>query len=93
MYGRGVYFARDASYSARPTYSPPDATGNKYMYFARVLAGEVTAGSGNMLVPPPKDPQDPNILFDSVVDNPANPQIFVVFFDAQTYPEYLIVFN
>jgi len=46
-----------------------------------------------MIIPPPKNPQDQNVLFDSVVDNISNPQIFVVFFDAQTYPEYLITFN
>ena len=45
-----------------------------------------------MIVPPPKDPSRPEILFDSVVDNSANPTIFVVFFDNQCYPEYLIKF-
>ena len=93
MLGHGVYFARDASYSARPTYSPPDGNGHKHIYLARVLAGEFTVGNSSMIIPPPKDPQDQTILFDSVVDNIANPQIFVVFFDAQNYPEYLIVFN
>ena len=93
MYGRGVYFARDASYSARGTYTPPDANGSRYIYLARVLAGEFTKGNGSMIVPPPKDPQDQTVLFDSVVDDTSNPQIFVVFYDAQTYPEYLIIFN
>ena len=93
MYGRGVYFARDASYSAQSAYSPRDSNGYKYIYFARVLAGEFAAGNSSMIVPPPKDPQDQTILFDSVVDNTSNPRIFVVFFDAQAYPEYLIIFN
>ena len=93
MYGRGVYFARDASYSARDAYSPPDPFGYKYMYFARVLAGEFTVGNSSMLVPPAKNPQNINILFDSVVDNTANPQIFVVFHDSHAYPEYLITFD
>jgi len=88
-----VYFARNASYSARSTYSPPDANGYKHIYFARVLAGEFTVGNSSMIIPPSKNPQDQNVLFDSVVDNISNPQIFVVFFDAQTYPEYLITFN
>lgn len=91
--GRGVYFARDASYSAQSTYSPPDANGQKYIYFARVLVGEVALGDSSMIVPPPKDPKDPTILFDSVVNNISNPSMYVVFFDAQTYPEYLIVFK
>ena len=93
MYGSGVYFARDASYSARSTYSPPDANGHKYMYYARVLTGEYTTGQSGLLVPPPKDPNNPNVLFDSVVDNVQNPCVFVTFNDACNYPDYLIVFN
>ena len=91
--GHGVYFARDASYSAQHTYSEPDANGEKYMYLARVLVGEFTEGDSTMIIPPPKDPLDPNIPFDSVVDNISNPIMYVVSFDAQTYPEYLIVFK
>jgi len=32
-------------------------------------------------------------LYNSVVDNPKKPLIFVVFHDIQVYPEYLIVFQ
>ena len=67
--------------------------GEKHIYLARVLIGEFTVGNSSMLVPPPKYPQDPTILFDSVVDDTLNPEIFVIFHDAQAYPEYLIVFN
>ena len=95
VYGAGVYFARDASYSARGTYSPTDrSSGHRYMYLARVLTGEFAKGDGSMLVPPPKDPQkDPYLLFDSVVNDLSNPEIFVIFFDSQFYPEHLITFN
>lgn len=93
VYGKGVYFARDAEYSARETYSPRDVNGYKYMYVAKVLTGVFTTGAGNMLVPPPRDPTaNQHILCDSVVDNVSSPGIFVVFQDAQNYPEYLITF-
>ncbi len=37
------------------------------------------------------DPQKPHgDLYDSVVDNPSNPAIFVVFEFDQCYPEFLI---
>jgi len=39
-----------------------------------------------------KNPSRPEILYESVVSNPGNPSIFVVFFDTQCYPEYLITF-
>ena len=90
----GTYFARDASYSADPTYSEPDGQRCKYMYYARVLVGEYTVGKRSMMVPPAKNPHNnPNILFDSLVNNLIEPTIFVVGPDAQSYPEYLIIFK
>ena len=50
-------------------------------------------GNSGMVVPPPKKPQrNPNFLFDSLVNNTTTPTIFVVGPDAQSYPEYLIIF-
>ena len=46
-----------------------------------------------MLVAPSKRSADPNETFDSVVDNIANPKIFVVFKDYVCYAEYLITFR
>ena len=63
------------------------------MYYARVLTGVYTQGQQGLLVPPSgRDPQNPAILYDSVVDNVANPAVFVTFADASNYPDYLIVF-
>ena len=87
--GRGVYFARDASYSVG--YAGGGA-GARYMYLARVLVGQYCQGNSAMIVPPPKNSSRPEILYESVVDNPGNPSMFVVFYDAQCYPEYLITF-
>jgi O-acetyl-ADP-ribose deacetylase (regulator of RNase III) len=100
-FGKGMYFARDASYSARYAVSGSIplhigigvGAGLCHMYLARVLTGEFVKGENSMLVPPPKDPNNSNVLYDSVVDNVHNPSIFVVFYDAQAYPEYLITFD
>ena len=92
MYGNGVYFARDASYSTQNKYSPPDATGHRCMYLARVLAGEYTKGRQGMITPPPKG-SDATDVYDTVVDNCTDPTIFVVFYDNQCYPDYLITFK
>ena len=91
-FGRGSYFARDASYSANARYSAPDLNGHQHMYLARVLTGEYTTGQSGYLVPPAKDPNNPAVLYDSVVDNVQNPKIFVIFYDPQAYPEYHIEF-
>nr|XP_021529654.1 poly [ADP-ribose] polymerase 15 isoform X5 [Aotus nancymaae] len=92
-YGKGTYFAVDASYSAKDTYSRPDNNGRKYMYVVRVLTGVYTQGRAELVTPPPKNPHSATDLFDSVTDNTLYPRLFVVFFDNQAYPEYLITFR
>ena len=63
------------------------------MYLVRVLTGEFTIGNSTLIVPPAKNPTiNPNVLFDSLVDRSPNPSMFVIFQDAQAYPEYLITF-
>ncbi|XP_023613124.1 poly [ADP-ribose] polymerase 14-like isoform X1 [Myotis lucifugus] len=92
-YGRGTYFAVNANYSAHDTYSRPDANGKKHMYYVRVLTGLYTLGNTSLLVPPPKNPQNSLDLYDTVTDNVSTPSLFVVFYDYQAYPEYLITFK
>uniref|UniRef100_A0A2I3MFN5 Poly [ADP-ribose] polymerase n=1 Tax=Papio anubis TaxID=9555 RepID=A0A2I3MFN5_PAPAN len=92
FYGKGIYFAVDASYSANDTYSKPDSNGRKHMYVVRVLTGVFTKGHAGLVTPPPKNPPNPTDLFDSVTDNTQSPKLFVIFFDNQAYPEYLITF-
>ncbi|KFQ16575.1 Poly [ADP-ribose] polymerase 12, partial [Leptosomus discolor] len=84
VYGKGSYFARDASYS--DNYCREDLY-SKTMFLARVLVGEFTLGNSLYVRPPLKDNQN---FYDSCVDNSSNPSIFVVFEKQQIYPEYLI---
>ena len=92
LYGQGVYFARDASYSHG--YAQPDPDQHHYVYLTRVLTGEFTVGQQNMLVPPPKpNQQNSNVLYDSTVDRASSPIIFVVYNDAQAYAAYLITYQ
>ena len=72
MYGAGVNFARDASYSMH--YATRPSTGpHRVMYLARVLVGRYCLGKKGILKPPPVNPEFPEIVFDSTVDNLANP--------------------
>lgn len=91
MFGKGVYFAVDAAYSAN-RYSPADASGLKRLYVARVLTGRYTVGNASMKTTPPRG-SDPTDCYDSVVNNQQKPSMFVIFHDDQAYPEYLITFN
>lgn len=62
------------------------------MYLCRVLTGDYTLGKRDMIVPPAKG-SNSNDLYDSVVDNMANPTMFVIFHDDHAFPEYLITFK
>ncbi|NXN25025.1 PAR12 polymerase, partial [Nycticryphes semicollaris] len=85
-YGKGIYFARDASYSHE--YCQPAAK-TKTMFVARVLVGDYVQGNA-IYVRPPSKPGDGLQFYDSCVDNESNPSVFVVFEKHQIYPEYMI---
>lgn len=91
-YGKGTYFALNASYSSSNTYSVPNAQGHKHMFYCRVLTGDFTLGNSSMIDPPAKTANGTD-LYDTVVDNTSAPTIFVVFRDYHAYPEYLITFT
>uniref|UniRef100_A0A3Q2GZ91 Poly [ADP-ribose] polymerase n=1 Tax=Equus caballus TaxID=9796 RepID=A0A3Q2GZ91_HORSE len=93
VFGKGTYFAVDASYSANDAYSRADSSGRKHIYVVRVLTGVYTVGHAAIKSPPPKNPDNPTDLFDSVTDDTRHPKLFVVFSDHQAYPEYLITFR
>ncbi|XP_068257521.1 protein mono-ADP-ribosyltransferase PARP12-like isoform X1 [Nyctibius grandis] len=88
-YGKGSYFARDASYSHG--YCQP-AVKTNVMFVARVLVGEYVKGNAAYVRPPTKS-VDGLRFYDSCVDNELNPSIFVVFEKYQIYPEYIIEYR
>ncbi|KAM7414190.1 hypothetical protein PAMA_019148 [Pampus argenteus] len=88
-YGKGSYFARDASYSDR--YARVKRSLSKIMFVALVLVGEYTKGSSSYVRPPPKG--NGRSLFDSCVDSESDPSIFVIFEKQQIYPEYIIDYS
>ncbi|NXJ12328.1 PAR12 polymerase, partial [Odontophorus gujanensis] len=89
LYGKGIYFARDASYSHEYCQSAGKST---VMFMARVLVGEYAQGKVDYVRPPAKS-VDGFQFYDSCVDNVADPSVFVVFEKNQVYPEYLIEYK
>ena len=88
-YGKGSYFAANASYSH--SYAKCGSDGFRFMFLARVLVGSFIKGEPEYLRPPSKDPSNPSSdLYDSCVNNESNPAVFVVFDSDQFYPEYVI---
>ncbi|XP_006814558.2 protein mono-ADP-ribosyltransferase PARP14-like [Saccoglossus kowalevskii] len=90
-FGQGSYFAKDSEYSI--PYSQKDSNDTRLiMYLVRVLVGEYARGNLNMKAPPVKDTRT-QTKYDSTVDDPANPTIFVVYDDTFAYPEFIIHFE
>ena len=89
-YGKGVYFAVESEYSTRDCYSKPNAAGECFIFLCRVLVGEFCQGEENGAAPAVRYG---DVLYDSTVDNPRDPKIFVAYHDAQAYPEYLVKFR
>lgn len=86
MYGKGVYFARDTSYSACRAYAVPDKNNYQYIMGCRVVVGEYCKGVQDALTPNVRDTKT-STLYDCTVDDEVNPGIYVTYHDAQAYPE------
>ncbi|XP_046843185.1 protein mono-ADP-ribosyltransferase PARP15-like [Xenia sp. Carnegie-2017] len=94
IYGNGVYFARDASFSLDYSREQCSAGSQPKIYIAKVLVGKYTLGKKGLKAPPSKnDPSNPALLYDSIVNDINNPCIYVIFQDNRYYPEYLITIN
>ena len=90
-FGKGVYFARDADYSAQPQYAAKNAKGICQMFLCRVTVGEFCLGQRDALTP---EIRKGHQLYDSTVGpSMADPYIFVTYHDAQAYPEYLVKYK
>ncbi|KAM9824537.1 protein mono-ADP-ribosyltransferase PARP12 [Neosynchiropus ocellatus] len=87
-YGQGCYFARDAKYS--DSYTGDSDV--RSMFVSRVLVGDYTRGLPDYRRPPAKVGSSAE-FYDSCVDQPLNPSIFVIFEKHQIYPEYLIQYK
>ena len=89
-YGKGTYFAVNASYSV--SYTNSDSSGFKCMFLAQVLTGNYCQGDSSMRTAPPLQGFSDR-LYDSVVNNLYSPTMFIVFRDSSVYPKYLITFK
>ncbi|KAM4619504.1 protein mono-ADP-ribosyltransferase PARP12-like isoform 1-T1 [Polymixia lowei] len=88
-YGKGSYFARDASYSDK--YAKAQRSLKNIMFVSLVLVGQFTKGRSSYVRPPAKVTSKG--FYDSCVDSESNPSIFVVFEKLQIYPEYIIEYS
>jgi len=82
-YGKGTYFAKDASYSN--SYMIPNSQGISFMFLCNVLMGKPCMGDSNLKI-------DTN-LYHSAVDSLQKPTILVTPFADAAYPKYIVAFH
>lgn len=96
MFGRGIYFAKEASYSDNGyAYAKPD--GNKQMLYCKVNVGECQEmlqhqGRQDMKDTDIRDPVK-NIRYGCRKSNYHGSDIYIIYCTGRAYPEYLIEYN
>ena len=91
IWGNGTYFARDAKYSDDYARSF-GGSGQKQMLLVDVLVGRFAQGKEGMKVCPLL-PGAEFARYNSLVNRPTDPSIFVVQHSNQAYPAYLITYR
>jgi len=99
LWGQGVYFARDAAYSIEcPGCCDEcfDAEGNRMLLLCLVQTGLPTVGEQHLTRDMPKvhEGMRPKISYDTLIDCPSNPEMFVTPVGLSlAYPHYIIHFS
>jgi len=91
IWGNGTYFARDAKYSDDYARSLR-GTGQQQMLLVDVLVGRFVQGAEGMKMCPLL-PGSQFAKYNSLVNRPADPSIFVIQHSNQAYPAYLITYR
>lgn len=82
-YGKGTYFAKNASYSN--SYMHPNKDGISFMFLCDVVMGKPCLGRSNLEI-------ETN-MYHSAVDNFNAPTILVSPFADGAYPRYIVAFH
>ncbi len=82
-YGKGSYFAKNASYSR--DYAPPASDQVSFMLICSVLIGETSVYTASK-------PID-TVKHDNSVDNPKNPSIYVTPYQYGAIPRFIVAFH
>jgi Poly(ADP-ribose) polymerase catalytic domain len=82
-YGKGSYFAKNASYSR--DYAPPASDQISFMLICSVLVSEIGIYGSNKTIDTSKH--------DNSVDNPKNPSIYVTPYQYGAIPRFIVAFH
>lgn len=90
MWGKAVYFAKNASYSRAYAYKTRDSF--RQMFLAEVLLGETIKLPQSALTKPPVN-EATGIEYDSVQGHTQGSDVFMVYSNQKCYPRYLVTFE
>jgi hypothetical protein len=93
MWGKGTYFAVNASYSNNYAYTSGTS---KQMFLARVAVGDSIKMNNDQSIKMPPFKQNPKYFeerYDSIEGNTGGSDIFIVYENKQAYPSYLITYE
>ena len=89
MWGKGIYFAQNASYSCGANrYSYPVSANTYEVFFANVIIGNALEMKSNKNLYEP--PTENNIRYDSVKGNTQGSDVYIVYKNVKTYPGLLV---
>ena len=95
MWGPGVYFAKNASYSNN--YANVTSNNLRRIFFARVCVGDahLCASDPSLRMPPlrPNQPAHSRERFDSVCGNTGGSDVWILYENYRAYPEYLVTYS
>ena len=96
MWGRGTYFAVNASYSMNYSYNTP--AGQKQMFLAKVLLGDhnEVAADSTLVLPPQRYDLHTGAQtdhYDSVQGATNGSVVFIAYANNQAFPEYLVTYT
>ena len=92
-YGEGLYFGTTGAYTDSGRCLQ-NADKSKEVLLCRCATGLFAEGKSGLRRPPPKDPKKPSgDLYDACADSVKAPSVFVLFLNAQAYPEYVVTYR
>jgi len=100
MWGRGIYFAVNSSYSGT-NYFSTTKDGKKQLFIASVLVGApLECPSNNAIIHPPVNPKllEKKIIgkmsyYNSITGVTGGSQVFIVYSNYLAYPSYLVTYE
>jgi len=91
MWGKGIYFAKNASYSDNYAYK---CSRTKQLLLVKLLVGDsVKLQNDSSLLHPPQKPDGSELRFDTVVGETKGSKVYVVYENKRAYPDYRITYT